>query len=113
MKENNYWDESVFVYNFGNNSRVTIPKSVELISEVHKKFISIPIIDEGIGINEEDIHRITERFFRAENTRKLKIEGTGLGLAIVKHIINQHGGELKIISKVGLGSEFIVRLPKA
>ena len=42
LKENNYWDESVFVYNFGNNSRVTIPKSVELISEVHEKFISIP-----------------------------------------------------------------------
>jgi len=36
-----------------------------------------------------------------------------LGLAIVKHIINQHGGELKIISKIGSGSEFIVRLPKA
>ncbi len=56
---------------------------------------------------------VTERFFRAENTRKLKIEGTGLGLAIAKHIINQHRGELKIISKIGLGSEFIVRLPKA
>ncbi len=81
--------------------------------EFFEKYISISIIDEGIGINEEDIHRITERFFRAENTRKLKIEGTGLGLAIAKHIINQHRGELKIISKIGVGSEFIVRLPKA
>ena len=42
LKENKYWDESVFVYNFGNNSRVTIPKNIELISEVHEKFISIP-----------------------------------------------------------------------
>lgn len=81
--------------------------------EFFEKYISISIIDEGIGINEEDIHRITERFFRAENTRKLKIEGTGLGLAIAKHIINQHRGELKIISRIGVGSEFIVRLPKA
>lgn len=81
--------------------------------EFFEKYISISIIDEGIGINEEDIHRITERFFRAENTRKLKIEGTGLGLAIAKHIINQHRGELKIISKIGVGSEFIVRLPKS
>ena len=56
---------------------------------------------------------VTERFFRAENTRKLKIEGTGLGLAIAKHIINQHRGELKIVSKIEVGSEFIVRLPKA
>jgi len=71
------------------------------------------MIIKNLSYNEEDIHRITERFFRAENTRKLKIEGTGLGLAIAKHIINQHRGELKIISKIGLGSEFIVRLPKA
>ena len=56
---------------------------------------------------------VAERFFRAENTRKLKIEGTGLGLSIVKHILNQHRGELKISSKSKLGSEFIVRLPKA
>jgi len=95
------------------NPLKTIEIKILKVDEIFKKFISISIIDEGIGINEEDIHRITERFFRAENTRKLKIEGTGLGLAIVKHIINQHGGELKIISKVGLGSEFIVRLPKA
>jgi len=95
------------------NPLKTIEIKILKVDEIFKKFISISIIDEGIGINEEDIHRITERFFRAENTRKLKIEGTGLGLAIVKHIINQHGGELKIISKVGLGSEFIARLPKA
>ena len=95
------------------NPLKTIEIKILKVDEIFKKFISISIIDEGIGINEEDIHRITERFFRAENTRKLKIEGTGLGLAIVKHIINQHGGELKIISKVGLGSEFIVRLPKS
>jgi two-component system phosphate regulon sensor histidine kinase PhoR len=81
--------------------------------ESFKKYISISIIDEGIGINDEDIHRVTERFFRSENTKKLKIEGTGLGLAIVKHILNQHRGELKINSRIGLGSEFIVRLPKA
>ena len=92
-------------------------KTIEIKNSNHeeffKKYISISIIDEGIGINEEDIHRVTERFFRAENTRKLKIEGTGLGLAIAKHIINQHRGELKIVSKIEVGSEFIVRLPKA
>ncbi len=95
------------------NPLKTIEIKILKVDEIFKKFISISIIDEGIGINEEDIHRITERFFRAENTRKLKIEGTGLGLAIVKHIINQHRGELKITSKIGLGSEFIIRLPKA
>ena len=97
---------------FSNPSK-TIKIKILKVDEIFKKYVSISIIDEGIGINEEDIHRITERFFRAENTRKLKIEGTGLGLAIVKHIINQHRGELKITSKIGLGSEFIIRLPKA
>jgi two-component system phosphate regulon sensor histidine kinase PhoR len=77
-----------------------------------KNYTSISVIDEGFGIAPEDIHRITERFFRTENAKKLKIEGTGLGLAITKHIINQHRGELKITSKFGRGSEFIVSLPK-
>ena len=77
-----------------------------------KNYSSISVIDEGFGIAPEDIHRITERFFRTENAKKLKIEGTGLGLAITKHIINQHRGELKITSKFGKGSEFIVSLPK-
>ena len=77
-----------------------------------KNYSSISVIDEGFGIATEDIHRITERFFRTENAKKLKIEGTGLGLAITKHIINQHRGELKITSKFGKGSEFIVSLPK-
>jgi two-component system, OmpR family, phosphate regulon sensor histidine kinase PhoR len=77
-----------------------------------KNYTSISVIDEGFGIAPEDIHRITERFFRTENAKRLKIEGTGLGLAITKHIINQHRGELKITSKFGKGSEFIVSLPK-
>jgi two-component system phosphate regulon sensor histidine kinase PhoR len=97
---------------FSNPSKIVEIKILK-VDEIFIKYVSISIIDEGIGINQEDIHRITERFFRTENTRKLKIEGTGLGLAIAKHIINQHRGELKITSKIGLGSEFIVRLPKA
>jgi two-component system phosphate regulon sensor histidine kinase PhoR len=94
----------------GNSKSVKIESS-ENISSL-KNYTSISVIDEGFGIAPEDIHRITERFFRTENAKKLKIEGTGLGLAITKHIINQHRGELKITSKFGKGSEFIVSLPK-
>ena len=94
----------------GNSKSVKI-ESFENTSGL-KNYTSISVIDEGFGIAPEDIHRITERFFRTENTKKLKIEGTGLGLAITKHIINQHRGELKITSKFGKGSEFIVSLPK-
>jgi two-component system phosphate regulon sensor histidine kinase PhoR len=74
-------------------------------------YAAISVIDEGFGIAPQDIPRITERFFRTDNVKKLKIDGTGLGLAITKHIINQHKGELKILSKEGKGSEFIVLLP--
>ena len=94
----------------GNSKSVKI-ESFENTSGL-KNYTSISVIDEGFGIAPEDIHRITERFFRTENAKKLKIEGTGLGLAITKHIINQHRGELKITSKFGKGSEFIVSLPK-
>ena len=94
----------------GNSKSIKIESS-ENISGL-KNYTSISVIDEGFGIAPEDIHRITERFFRTENAKKLKIEGTGLGLAITKHIINQHRGELKITSKFGKGSEFIVSLPK-
>lgn len=93
----------------GNSKSIKI-KSSENKSSL-KNYTSISIIDEGFGIAPEDIHRITERFFRADNIKKLKIEGTGLGLAITKHILNQHKGELKITSKEGKGSEFTVLLP--
>ena len=93
----------------GNSKSIKI-RSSENKSSL-KNYTSISVIDEGFGIAPEDIHRITERFFRADNIKKLKIEGTGLGLAITKHILNQHKGELKITSKEGKGSEFTVLLP--
>jgi two-component system phosphate regulon sensor histidine kinase PhoR len=86
------------------NSRV----SFEVNSNNAKVLIIIK--DQGIGIPKKDILRITERFYRSDNGKKLKIEGTGIGLSIVKHIINQHEGELRISSVEGQGSEFIVEL---
>jgi two-component system phosphate regulon sensor histidine kinase PhoR len=72
--------------------------------------VLIAIRDQGIGIPKKDILRITERFYRSDNGKKLKIEGTGIGLSIVKHIVNQHEGELRISSIEGKGSEFTVEL---
>jgi two-component system phosphate regulon sensor histidine kinase PhoR len=92
-------------------------KSIKIKNSLNRNsldnYVSISVIDEGFGIAPKDIHRITERFFRADNIKKLKIEGTGLGLAITKHILNQHKGELKIVSIEGKGSEFTVLLPLA
>ena len=73
--------------------------------------VFLSIKDEGIGIAKEEIHRVTERFYRSANAKKNMIQGTGLGLAIVKHIVNQHRGELEINSRLNEGSEFIIHLP--
>lgn len=72
----------------------------------------VSVRDFGRGIDSIHIHRLTERFYRADNHRSQKMGGTGLGLAIVKHILNRHRGRLKIESEVGKGSRFTVLLPQ-
>jgi two-component system phosphate regulon sensor histidine kinase PhoR len=67
--------------------------------------------DEGPGIDERHIPRLTERFYRVDSHRSREKGGTGLGLAIVKHIINRHRGRLRVESTLGKGSEFRVILP--
>jgi len=62
--------------------------------------------DTGIGIDPNDIERVTERFFRVDKSRSRERGGTGLGLSIVKHIIEAHGEKLAIESKPDEGSVF-------
>jgi two-component system phosphate regulon sensor histidine kinase PhoR len=73
--------------------------------------LRLDVIDAGEGIAAEYIPRLTERFYRVDVNRSRQQGGTGLGLAIVKHVVNRHGGELKIESEVGKGSCFSVRFP--
>jgi two-component system phosphate regulon sensor histidine kinase PhoR len=67
--------------------------------------------DTGAGISPEHIPRLTERFYRVDASRSRESGGTGLGLAIVKHVVQRHGGELKISSTLGKGSTFCFTLP--
>jgi two-component system phosphate regulon sensor histidine kinase PhoR len=69
------------------------------------------VADDGEGIAQEFIPRITERFFRIDEGRSRDDGGVGLGLAIVKHVLARHGGELEIDSKPGEGARFICRFP--
>jgi len=64
------------------------------------------VIDQGEGIAQHDLRRITERFYRAEIKRNHKVAGTGLGLAIVKHVMARHDAKLEIDSQLGKGSRF-------
>jgi len=73
----------------------------------------LSVADTGIGIAEEEIPRLTERFYRADGGRARQQGGTGLGLAIVKHALKRHDAELEIASEVGVGSRFTCRFPLA
>jgi len=73
----------------------------------------ISVIDQGEGIAEEHLPRLTERFYRVDDARSRKLGGTGLGLAIVKHIVNRHRGRLQIDSVMGQGTIVAVTLPLA
>jgi two-component system phosphate regulon sensor histidine kinase PhoR len=68
--------------------------------------------DNGIGIDEFHIPRLTERFYRVDSSRSIATGGTGLGLAIVKHVLMRHGAELQVRSKPGVGSEFMCVFPE-
>ena len=73
--------------------------------------IAISVTDEGEGIPQEHVPRLTERFYRVDSARSRQMGGTGLGLAIVKHILNRHGGTLQIESRRGEGSTFTITVP--
>ncbi len=89
--------------------RITI--SVRTEEEEGRLWGVIEVADNGIGIPEEELPHIFERFFRGEKARSEQIPGTGLGLAIVKELVELHHGKVKVRSKVGEGSVFTVMLP--
>ncbi len=73
--------------------------------------VEFSIKDTGIGIDDDHITRLFERFYRVDKARSRAVGGTGLGLAIVKHIILSFDGVIEVDSTIGKGSEFIVTLP--
>ena len=73
--------------------------------------VAVSVEDQGEGIPDEEIPRLTERFYRVDKGRSRSMGGTGLGLAIVKHIVSRHRGTLTVDSVVGRGSKFTVTIP--
>lgn len=75
--------------------------------------VAVAVRDNGIGIDTDEIPRLTERFYRGDSSRNSNTGGSGLGLSIVKHALNSCGGTLTIQSNLNGGAEFICRLPKS
>ncbi|HEY1503741.1 MAG TPA: ATP-binding protein [Stellaceae bacterium] len=77
------------------------------------RMLAVAIRDDGEGIPQSAVPRLTERFYRVDVKRSREKGGTGLGLAIVKHIVNRHQGRLTIESRQGEGTTFTVFLPSS
>ena len=71
----------------------------------------VKIIDNGLGIPEEDLNRIFERFYRVDKSRTREMGGTGLGLSIAKEILDKNNGSIDIKSKKDQGTEVVIRIP--
>lgn len=84
---------------------------VTVTTQADDDHVQISVADQGIGIAPNEVDRIFERFYRADQARSRATGGTGLGLAIVKHIATNHGGRVEVSSTLGGGSTFTLRLP--
>ncbi len=84
---------------------------VSVTTQIQEDIVEISVADQGIGISEDELERIFERFYRVDPARSRETGGTGLGLSIVKHVTSKHGGEVKVWSSPNVGSTFALRLP--
>ncbi|CAM4221345.1 sensor histidine kinase [Palleronia rufa] len=82
------------------------------VPELHRAGVVLDVIDNGPGIDERHLSRLTERFYRVDGHRSREVGGTGLGLAIVKHIVSRHRGRLLVASRRGAGTVFTALLPR-
>jgi two-component system sensor histidine kinase VicK len=75
------------------------------------RWVVVSVSDEGLGIPEEAVSHLFERFFRVDSSDRREIKGTGLGLAICHEIVTAHGGRIWAESEEGVGSTFWFTLP--
>ena len=84
---------------------------VKVVLDADHQYFTLQVSDSGIGIPEEDLPHVYERFYRADKSHSREIGGTGLGLAITKSAVLLHRGSISVTSKLGEGSTFTVKIP--
>lgn len=95
------------------SARLAEPPHGDSTESTAGRWIAICVADTGAGVPKHHLHRLTERFYRVDQARSRELGGTGLGLAIVKHIVQAHGGALRLESEVGHGTQVYAYLPAA
>ncbi|MGY8802866.1 MAG: ATP-binding protein [bacterium] len=104
--------EQILTNLVGNAARYSNPGSrVDITIEPKGAMLEVVVADTGIGIPEDDLERIFERFYRVDAARSRVLGSTGLGLSIVKHLVSAQGGEIHVESRLNIGSKFAFTLP--
>lgn len=98
--------ENAIIYN-----DKSVPEVI-LVVEENRNYIRFKVKDNGIGMPEKELNNIFDRFYRVDKARTANDAGTGLGLSIVKEIVDVHKGDIKVYSREGEGTEFVVKIPK-
>lgn len=105
------WEKIVFNL-LSNALKFTLKGSIKVQIKSNIKNVQLLVCDTGVGIPTENHEKIFDRFVRLENTYARTFEGSGIGLALVKELVEIHHGKIKVKSKPGHGSEFVITLPK-
>lgn len=98
--------ENAIIYNDKESPEIYV------VVEEGLNFIKYKVKDNGIGMPEKELNKIFDSFYRIDKARTSNIAGTGIGLSIVKEIVEIHKGDIKVESKEGIGTEFIIKIPK-
>ncbi|NRF93472.1 hypothetical protein HQN89_21230 [Paenibacillus frigoriresistens] len=85
---------------------------IRITAHADERYVHLEVQDNGIGISAEHVDKIFDRFYRVDVSSSRQTGGTGLGLAICKGIMQAHGGEIRVSSKSGEGSTFILSIPR-
>ncbi|GAG54042.1 unnamed protein product, partial [marine sediment metagenome] len=101
------------IINLLDNASKFSPDKKEIYVSVKKdeENVIIEVDDRGIGIHQDELNKIFDKFYQGKNTLRQIVKGTGLGLTLVKHTVEAHGGRISVESKIGQGSTFSLIFP--